>query len=134
MTSNKIEKLTLDLGSWKPRLIERFSPERKRISWEGEILDYWRILAWARNGNFGLLTQCNRLHSSGNRLHTAGNRLHSAGNRLHRIKSIRYVHLTRCNRLHISGNRLHIAGNRLHIAGNRLHIAGMENKLDLPDV
>ncbi|KAF1865927.1 hypothetical protein Lal_00033389 [Lupinus albus] len=26
--------------SWKPRLIERFSPERKRISWEGEILDY----------------------------------------------------------------------------------------------
>ncbi|KAF1862620.1 hypothetical protein Lal_00013381 [Lupinus albus] len=25
--------------SWKPRLIERFSPERKRISWEGEILD-----------------------------------------------------------------------------------------------
>ncbi|KAF1873956.1 hypothetical protein Lal_00013921 [Lupinus albus] len=28
------------LASWKPRLIERFSPERKRISWEGEILDY----------------------------------------------------------------------------------------------
>ncbi|KAF1885985.1 hypothetical protein Lal_00032295 [Lupinus albus] len=25
--------------SWKPRLIERFSLERKRISWEGEILD-----------------------------------------------------------------------------------------------
>ncbi|KAF1888915.1 hypothetical protein Lal_00036674 [Lupinus albus] len=26
--------------SWKPRLIERFSPERERITWEGEILDY----------------------------------------------------------------------------------------------
>ncbi|KAF1863141.1 hypothetical protein Lal_00018927 [Lupinus albus] len=56
----------------KPRLIERSSPERKRISWEG----YWRILPWARNGNFGLLTQCNRLHSAGNRLHSASNRLH----------------------------------------------------------
>ncbi|KAF1892225.1 hypothetical protein Lal_00036586 [Lupinus albus] len=28
--------------SWKPRLIERFSPERERITWEGEILDYTR--------------------------------------------------------------------------------------------
>ncbi|KAF1892838.1 hypothetical protein Lal_00035482 [Lupinus albus] len=35
MTSHKSE----DIKSWKPRLIERFSPERKRISWEGEILD-----------------------------------------------------------------------------------------------
>ncbi|KAF1884286.1 hypothetical protein Lal_00042938 [Lupinus albus] len=26
--------------SWKPRLIERLSPERERITWEGEILDY----------------------------------------------------------------------------------------------
>ncbi|KAF1864929.1 hypothetical protein Lal_00004302 [Lupinus albus] len=77
--------------SWKPRLSES-------------------CLAWARNGNFGLLTQCNRLHTD--------------GNRLHRIKSIRYVHLTQCNRLHSAGNRLHSAGNRLHSAGNRLHSAG----------
>ncbi|KAF1877991.1 hypothetical protein Lal_00041740, partial [Lupinus albus] len=27
-------------SSWKPRLIERFSPERERITWEGEILGY----------------------------------------------------------------------------------------------
>ncbi|KAF1864389.1 hypothetical protein Lal_00022047 [Lupinus albus] len=26
--------------SWKSRLSERFSPERERITWEGEILDY----------------------------------------------------------------------------------------------
>ncbi|KAF1868027.1 hypothetical protein Lal_00015277 [Lupinus albus] len=26
------------LNSWKPRLIERFSPERERITWEGEII------------------------------------------------------------------------------------------------
>ncbi|KAF1883320.1 hypothetical protein Lal_00015112 [Lupinus albus] len=69
VTRNRSPTLT---KSWKPRLIERSSPERKRISWEG----YWRILPWARNGNFGLLTQCNRLHSAGNRLHSASNRLH----------------------------------------------------------
>ncbi|KAF1870987.1 hypothetical protein Lal_00020721 [Lupinus albus] len=26
--------------SWKSRLSERFSPERERITWEGEILNY----------------------------------------------------------------------------------------------
>ncbi|KAF1868166.1 hypothetical protein Lal_00018683 [Lupinus albus] len=89
--SLKFESVIRILNSWKPRLSES-------------------CLAWARNGNFGLLTQCNRLHT--------------AGNRLHRIKSIRYVHLTQCNRLHNSGNRLHNSGNRLHYAGNRLHSAG----------
>ncbi|KAF1863128.1 hypothetical protein Lal_00015610 [Lupinus albus] len=51
------------LASWKPRLIERFSPERERITWEGEILDYTggfsperELSRPARNGNFGLLT------------------------------------------------------------------------------
>ncbi|KAF1855395.1 hypothetical protein Lal_00035529 [Lupinus albus] len=38
--SLKFESVIGILNSWKPRLIERFSPERKRISWEGEILDY----------------------------------------------------------------------------------------------
>ncbi|KAF1876720.1 hypothetical protein Lal_00031535 [Lupinus albus] len=89
LTQPKVREKTI--ASWKPRLSES-------------------CLAWARNGNFGLLTQCNRLHT--------------AGNRLHRIKSIRYVHLTQCNRLHTAGNRLHTAGNRLHTAGNRLHSAG----------
>ncbi|KAF1867860.1 hypothetical protein Lal_00012756 [Lupinus albus] len=28
--------------SWKPRLSERFSPERERITWDGEILGYTR--------------------------------------------------------------------------------------------
>ncbi|KAF1854739.1 hypothetical protein Lal_00027950 [Lupinus albus] len=40
--SLKFESVIEILNSWKPRLIERFSPERKRISWEGEILDYTR--------------------------------------------------------------------------------------------
>ncbi|KAF1863123.1 hypothetical protein Lal_00015604 [Lupinus albus] len=38
--SLKFESVIGILNSWKPRLIERFWPERKRISWEGEILDY----------------------------------------------------------------------------------------------
>ncbi|KAF1894051.1 hypothetical protein Lal_00003967 [Lupinus albus] len=34
------EDFSISQKSWKPRLIERFSPERERITWEGEILDY----------------------------------------------------------------------------------------------
>ncbi|KAF1858874.1 hypothetical protein Lal_00043009 [Lupinus albus] len=55
--------------SWETRLSERFSLGRERFTWEGEILDYTRgfsperelsrlresCLAWARNGNLGLL-------------------------------------------------------------------------------
>ncbi|KAF1896152.1 hypothetical protein Lal_00027225 [Lupinus albus] len=61
---------TLFHESWKSRLSERFSPERERILWEGEILGYTggfsperelsrlseSCLAWARNGNLGLWT------------------------------------------------------------------------------
>ncbi|KAF1888339.1 hypothetical protein Lal_00014281 [Lupinus albus] len=104
--SLKFESVIRILNSWKPRLSES-------------------CLAWARNGNFGLLTHVIDytllvidytllvidLHSAGNRLHSAGNRLHSAGNRLHSAG----------NRLQSAGNRLHSAGNRLHISGNRLH-------------
>ncbi|KAF1890832.1 hypothetical protein Lal_00037402 [Lupinus albus] len=35
-----ISCLMIVYQSRKPRLIERFSPERERITWEGEILDY----------------------------------------------------------------------------------------------
>ncbi|KAF1868277.1 hypothetical protein Lal_00018798 [Lupinus albus] len=38
--TNHLIALGKVLSSWKPRLIERFSPERERITWEGEILDY----------------------------------------------------------------------------------------------
>ncbi|KAF1867846.1 hypothetical protein Lal_00012742 [Lupinus albus] len=48
--SLKFESVIGILNSWKPRLSES-------------------CLAWARNGNFGLLTQCNRLDTPGNRLH-----------------------------------------------------------------
>ncbi|KAF1864339.1 hypothetical protein Lal_00021995 [Lupinus albus] len=108
---------------------DKVDVEKHENSWKSRLSE--SCLAWARNGNFGLLTQCNRLHTHGNRLHagklirpvhltqcnrlhtpgnrlhTPGNRLHTPGNRLHRIKSIRYVHLTQCNRLHTPGNRLH---------------------------
>ncbi|KAF1874311.1 hypothetical protein Lal_00013750 [Lupinus albus] len=40
--TNRADQTFKQYQSWKPRLIERFSPERKRISWEGEILDYTR--------------------------------------------------------------------------------------------
>ncbi|KAF1860212.1 hypothetical protein Lal_00033408 [Lupinus albus] len=92
--------------SWKPRLIERFSPERERITWEGEILDY--------TGGFSPERELSRLGEKwqfwavdtvpGNRLQSPGNRLHSPGNRLH----------SPVNRLHSPGNRLHSPGNRLH--------------------
>ncbi|KAF1891530.1 hypothetical protein Lal_00012422 [Lupinus albus] len=37
---DKFESVIGILNSWKPRLSERFSSERERITWEGEILGY----------------------------------------------------------------------------------------------
>ncbi|KAF1874540.1 hypothetical protein Lal_00029967 [Lupinus albus] len=62
--------LSMLYQSWKSRLSEKGSPGRVK-SWT--ILEDSRpsesCLAWARNDNFGLITQCNRLHGPCNRLH-----------------------------------------------------------------
>ncbi|KAF1883482.1 hypothetical protein Lal_00043664 [Lupinus albus] len=64
------EHAELEYQSWKSRLSEKGSPGRVK-SWT--ILEDSRpsesCLAWARNDNFGLITQCNRLHGPCNRLH-----------------------------------------------------------------
>ncbi|KAF1888284.1 hypothetical protein Lal_00046695 [Lupinus albus] len=59
-------------GSWKPRLSERFSPERERITWEGEIVGYTGGFSLERElsrlgekWQFWVVDTCNRLHNPG---------------------------------------------------------------------
>ncbi|KAF1888360.1 hypothetical protein Lal_00036232 [Lupinus albus] len=40
INSNRDVDALIENDSWKPRLSKRFSPERERITWEGEILGY----------------------------------------------------------------------------------------------
>ncbi|KAF1898212.1 hypothetical protein Lal_00032978 [Lupinus albus] len=35
-----LAKTSHEYQSWDPRLSERFSPERERLTWEGEVLGY----------------------------------------------------------------------------------------------